>query len=138
MWFAFSPIFFVNVPVNASHPPFLCHSVKINSHILCISYWLISFLRLPILDKMLSNFTVFRFTFESVTKIHQIMQANGSSSIWKLQVVIWNFPNSELQKTHFNAFYSLTLLLFWQIVLNNNTLIFLIGRFLALYLYFVF
>ena len=49
---------------------------------------------------------------------------------------IWEFFNSELQKTHFHTFYTLTLLLLRRIVLNDFILIFFWFCFTVFYLCF--
>ena len=54
------------------------------------------------------------------------MWQNGSSSLGKFQIIIWNFPNSELQETHFHVFYQFTNLFIFviasqTIVRNRNS-----------------
>ena len=64
------------------------------------------------------------------------MWQNGSSPLGKFQIIMWNFPNSELQETRFHAFYQLTLLVLWQTIFNNIILISFLGYFIVLYLCF--
>ena len=59
---------------------------------------------------------------------------NRSSLLWKFQITIWNFPNSELRETHFHAFYPHTSLLLWQIILNYIILICFIVLYLRFYI----
>ena len=63
-------ILFVNVCISISCPLifFLCYSVKNNSPILCKLFWPISFLWQPLLDDLFLKFTIFHFTWESVSK----------------------------------------------------------------------
>ena len=61
------------------------------------------------------------------------MWHNRSLFLGKFQITIWNFPNSELQETHFHAFYPHTSLLLWQIILNYIILIFFLDCLIVLY-----
>ena len=74
----------------------------------------------------------FSFIWESVSKFHEKCSTNRSSFLGKFQITIWNFPNSELQETHFHAFYPHTPLLLWRIILNYIILIFFLGCFIVL------
>ena len=64
------------------------------------------------------------------------MWHNRSSLLGTFLITIWNFPNSELQETHFHAFYPHTSLLLWRIILNYIILIFFLDCFIVLYLRF--
>ena len=64
------------------------------------------------------------------------MWHNRSSLLGKFQITIWAFPNSELQETHFHAFYPHTSLLWWRIFLNYIILIFFLESCIVLYLRF--
>ena len=110
---------------------FLGYTIKDNSLILCQLFWPASFLWQPLLEMFL-KFTIFSFIWESVSKIHEKCSTNRSSFLGKFQITIWNFPNSELQETHFHAFYPHTPLLLWRIILNYIILIFFLGCFIVL------
>ena len=79
-------IFFVNLCVSISCPLifFLCYRIKNNIAILCQLFWPTSFLWQQLLEMLLCH--------------------NSTSLLGKFQITIWNFPNSELQETHFYAF----------------------------------
>ena len=62
------------------------------------------------------------------------MWQNRSSPFGKFQIIIWNFSSSELQETHFRAFYSFTSLLLQRTIFNNFISIF----FQAILLYYIF
>ena len=61
------------------------------------------------------------------------MWDNRSSLFGKFHITVWNFPNDELQETHFHAVYPNTSLLAWQIVLNDIMLFISLGCFIVLY-----
>ena len=65
------------------------------------------------------------------------MWQNGSSPLGKFQRIVSNLPNSELQETHFHAFYPLTSLLLWQtflITLFSSFLDYFIVLYLSFYI----
>ena len=62
--------------------------------------------------------------------------ANGSSLLGKFEITSWNFINSDLQETHFHAFYQHTSLSLWWVILNYIILIFFLDCFIVLYLRF--
>ena len=64
----------------------------------------------------------------------KMWSSRGSPSAGRLQIINWDFLNSDLQETYFHALYSLALLLLWGIVLINIILIFFLDSFLILYL----
>ena len=64
------------------------------------------------------------------------MWQNRNLLLGKFQITFWNFPNSDLQETHFHAFCPHTSLLFWWIILNYIVLIFCLDCFIVLYLCF--
>ena len=94
-WFVLPPIFLVNVYVSVSYPLILllCNKVKIKIHILCLSFWPISFL-----------FLIFTKLYITCKWVPWKMWHNGSSQLAKSQTKIWFFPNSELQETYFMDF----------------------------------
>ena len=82
-------------------------------------------------------FKVYNFFFYlRISEQNPWMWHNRSSLLGKFQIVIWNFPNSELQETHFQIFYPHTSQLLWPIILNYIILIFFLDCFIVLYLCF--
>ena len=78
----------------------------------------------------------FFFYFRIGEKNPWKMWHNRSSLLGKFQITIWNFPNSELQNTHFQAFYSHASLLLWRNISNYIILIFFLDCFIVLFLRF--
>ena len=136
-WFVLSSILCVNVCVSVSCPLifFLCYRIKNNSLILCQLFWSTSFLWQQLLEMFLKVYNFF-FYLRISQKNPWKMWYNRSSLLGKLQITIWNFPDSELQETHFHTFYLHTSLLLWQIILNYIILIFFIDCAIVLYLRF--
>ena len=72
-WFVLPPIFFVNVCVKRFISPFLPYAIGQRSTVTSSAcyFWPILSLCLPLLDSRFSSFTIFYFTWESVSKIHE-------------------------------------------------------------------
>ena len=107
---------------------FSCYGIKNNSPILCQLFWPTSFLWQQHVFKVYNFF----FYLRTSEKIHEKC---GTIGVW-IWIKIWNFPNSKLQETHFQAFYSHTSRLLWRIILSYIILIFLLDCFIVLYLRF--
>ena len=66
------------------------------------------------------------------------MWHNGSLLLGKFQIIIWDFPNSDLQEIHFHTFYPLALLLLWRFALSKIILISYLGDLIVLCLCFLY
>ena len=124
-WSGLSSILYVNVYVLAYHVPLFFF-------FFCQLFWPTPFLWQQLLEMFLKGLNFF-FYLRISEKNPWKMWHNRSLFLGKFQITIWNFPNSELQETHFHAFYPHTSLLLWQIILNYIILIFFLDCLIVLY-----